>query len=75
MKRKKEFGGLRCSNCGGSLSLSVGFDGMSERARRHGNGESWDYEIALVCRECGRAFPICRTNDENNISALRYEND
>lgn len=70
MTRKIEFGGLRCSNCGGSLSLSVGFDGMSERAKEHGNGKQWDYEIELICRECGRAFPICRTFNEHSISEL-----
>ncbi len=67
------FGGLKCAQCGADLSFSLSFIGLSEEAVKHDeeHGETnWNYEISLCCQECGRIYPICRTDKPNSISEL-----
>ena len=66
---KNKHGNLKCSNCGCyDLEMHVDFDGVDDEAEK-GNG--FDYEISLVCNNCGRGYPVARTNNEFAISAIK----
>lgn len=68
----QNFGGLKCSSCGASLVLRVGFDGDSEAAARFSEHDrEWGWSVSLDCSACARVYPVCRTPDIRYISAER----
>lgn len=50
---------LMCG-CGGRLEFRRSFDGCDWESEE-GEGSKNDYEIALVCKECGTVYAIGRT--------------
>ena len=46
--------GLKCSNCGGGLELSIRSDCMTEKP----------WSIYLDCRSCPRTYEIARTTQK-----------
>lgn len=66
------FGGLKCTNCGGELELSVARDGMSEEATRYDkHNKDWGWVVSLECPSCNRVYELCRTPDQRYISPIR----
>ena len=57
-------GNIKCVACGSEdMRLHVGFDGADWNSAK-GEGSGFDYCIDLVCEDCGRCYPVCRTNNE-----------
>ena len=65
----KEASMLKCTHCGSTLELSVGYDGCDWNSIK-GAGSEFDYEISLCCPKmgCGRVYPIGRIKNHNDFS-------
>jgi len=54
---------LKCTDCGGDLKLTVGFDGCDWNSVK-GEGSGFGFAIHLDCANCPRCYPIGRLKDE-----------
>ena len=70
MSERNKHGNLKCAGCGGfDIRMHVGFDGMDCDSVA-GEGSGFDYEVSLVCEDCGRAYPVCRVKGYNDVSEV-----
>lgn len=66
-------GNLKCVACKSeNLKMHVYYDGADWNSEK-GEGSGFDYEVTLVCEDCGRAYPVCRVNNEFAVCAIKDE--
>ena len=64
-------GNLKCSACGSEdIRMHIYYDGADWLSAK-GEGSRFYYGVDLVCEDCGRAYPVCRVNNEFSVCALR----
>lgn len=69
---------LKCVCCNSILKLNISFDGCDWESKE-GEGSGFDYEISLLCADCGRIYPIGRVKNsfdfcENSEYLRPYDN-
>lgn len=64
-------GNIKCAGCGSfNIRMHVYFDGADWDAEA-GEGSGFDYEVSLICEDCGRGYPVCRLNNERAVCAIK----
>ena len=65
---------LSCSDCGGKLEITEGFDGCGWKSEA-GKDSGFNIEISLDCEECGRVYPIGRVRKHSDFSRNKEDKD
>lgn len=63
-------GNIKCEGCGSyNITMNVGYDG-ADWLSEAGEGSGFKCEVALVCEDCGRGYPVCRVKNFNAVSGI-----